>query len=632
MLRVPERKQENFRGRVESVSFNEKVTMSGQDDAFEGEWQEKWSETHNRVYYKNKITGERQWKKPAGMMGNNTEKVKRVGHRASVDAYGIEELKRNGMFSDNTNYEQYQTTAEDYSSHTVEPVIQYSSPATEYHREYNTSNNDRPSYTTGSVNKLFSKEDSNESAPDNMTVIITDHTGRRRSITKTDPNAPTPPPPPPPPSFTQKAPPSSTPQPPPSSTPKPPTSLTPPPPPPSSTPQPPPSSTPQSLPSTTPPSKSDNSITPEETASHLRRSSVSRRQSMTPKQVDFPLICIKCFGLDPLVPMVKVVNGKNCFFCATLFTTFSFNTQKDVRKPTSIKSTQSCRLCASMKDFCQVCFGPMAVNAEVSDEALKQVEEVIVPILPYQKLDEIDEHHGAYVRRASITPQQARRQSMNQQNEEAPPQLGTTPQARRQSVNKFYDGSNSNEATPPQGTSPQARRQSVNQHNDSDDDTPTMSNIYPQARRQSVNKFYDGSNSNEAAPRRQSINKFYDGSNSNDATPPQGTSPQARRQSVNKFYDGSNSNTVLSSAPQGRRPSMGQPYEGSGSSEVLRRLSIQQQTRRQSINDTNASEKVEPVRRQSTTQQAPTTKQNPNITYQNEDDDSSDEETKCIIV
>ena len=30
--------------------------MSGQDDAFEGEWQEKWSETHNRVYYKNKIT------------------------------------------------------------------------------------------------------------------------------------------------------------------------------------------------------------------------------------------------------------------------------------------------------------------------------------------------------------------------------------------------------------------------------------------------------------------------------------------------------------------------------------------------------------------------------------------------
>ena len=408
---------------------------------------------------------------------------------------------------------------------------------------------------------------------------------------------------------------------------------------------------------------------------------------MTPKQVDFPLICVKCFGLDPLVPMVKVVNGKNCFFCATLFTTFSFNTQKDVRKPSSIKSTQSCRLCASMKDFCQVCFGPMAVNAEVSDEALKQVEEVIVPILPYQKLDEIDEHHGAYVRRASITPQQAqqaRRQSMNQQNEEAPPQLGTTPQARRQSVNqhndsdddtptmsniypqarrqsvnkfydgtnsneaappqgtspqsrrqsvnnfydgsnsneaaprrqsinKFYDGTNSNEAAPPQGTSPQARRQSVNQHNDSDDDTPTMSNIYPQARRQSVNKFYDGSNSNEAAP-------------------PQGTSPQSRRQSVNKFYDGSNSNAVLSSAPQGRRPSMGQPYEGSGSSEVLRRSSIQQQTRRQSINDTNVSEKVEPVRRQSTTQQAPTTKQNPNVTYQNAEDDSSDEETKCIIV
>jgi hypothetical protein len=242
-----------------------------------------------------------------------------------------------------------------------------------------------------------------------------------------------------------------------------------------------------------------------------------------------------------------------------------------------------------MKDFCQVCFGPMAVNAEVSDEALKQVEEVIVPILPYQKLDEIDEHHGAYVRRASITPQQAqqpRRQSMNQQNEEAPPQLGTTPQARRQSVN---------------------------QHNDSDDDTPTMSNIYPQARRQSVNKFYDGSNSNEA-------------------TPPQGTSPQARRQSANKFYDGANSNAVLSSAPQGRRPSMGQPYEGSGSSEVLRRSSIQQQTRRQSINDTNVSEKVEPVRRQSTTQQAPTTKQNPNVTYQNAEDDSSDEETKCIIV
>ena len=250
----------------------------------------------------------------------------------------------------------------------------------------------------------------------------------------------------------------------------------------------------------------------------------------------------------------------------------------------------------------------MAVNAEVSDEALKQVEEVIVPILPYQKLDEIDEHHGAYVRRASITPQQAqqaRRQSMNQQNEEAPPQLGTTPQARRQSVN---------------------------QHNDSDDDTPTMSNIYPQARRQSVNKFYDGSNSNEAAPRRQSINKFYDGSNSNEAAPPQGTSPQARRQSVNKFYDGANSNAVLSSAPQGRRPSMGQPYEGSGSSEVLRRLSIQQQTRRQSINDTNVNEKVEPVRRQSTTQQAPTSKQNRNITYQNAEDDSSDEETKCIIV
>ena len=206
----------------------------------------------------------------------------------------------------------------------------------------------------------------------------------------------------------------------------------------------------------------------------------------------------------------------------------------------------------------------MAVNAEVSDEALKQVEEVIVPILPYQKLDEIDEHHGAYVRRASITTQQAqqaRRQSMNQQNEEAPPQLGTTPQARRQSVNKFYDGSNSNEATPPQGTS-----------------------------------------------------------------------PQARRQSANKFYDGANSNAVLSSAPQGRRPSMGQPYEGSGSSEVLRRLSIQQQTRRQSINDTKVSEKVEPVRRQSTTQQAPTTKQNPNVTYQNAEDDSSDEETKCIIV
>ena len=48
--------------------------MSGQDDAFEGEWQEKWSETHNRVYYKNKITGERQWKKPAGMIGNNHRK------------------------------------------------------------------------------------------------------------------------------------------------------------------------------------------------------------------------------------------------------------------------------------------------------------------------------------------------------------------------------------------------------------------------------------------------------------------------------------------------------------------------------------------------------------------------------
>ncbi len=531
--------------------------------ASEGEWQEKWSETHQRVYYKNTVTGERQWKKPQGITGDKVvHKSRSVGHRASVDAYGVEELKKNGMFSDYTSHDQVQTsTSTGYYDYTPEQPAD----TTEYHTEYSSTHDYEVGAKTSSLNKLFNQTDNFESENDNLTVVITDHTGRRRSITKTDPNAPTPPPPPPlpPPSIVPKvevsnAAPSIVPR----------------------------VEASNSTPSTSPIVEGSNAAP--------RRSSVSRRQSMTPKQADFPLICVKCFGTDPLVPMVKVVDGKNCFFCATSFTTFSFNTQKDTRKSALIKSTQACRLCASMKDFCQVCFGPMAVNADVSDEALKQVEEVIVPILPHNKLGEIDEHHEAYVRRASISQLQPRRQSTNQ-----------------------YSNSNSINESPKQSThdnSPQARRQSMNQYNkglDSDDDTPTPNSIYPQARRQSVNKYYDGTNSN-------------------DAPPPLGTSPQARRQSVNKYYDGTNSNDAPphSGSPQARRPSMGQPYGGSGS-DVLRRLSIQHQNRRQSINnDASASnsmkEPVEVARRQSTTQQ------NPNITYKNTDDDS-DEESKCVI-
>ena len=508
-------------------------------NASEGEWQEKWSETHQRVYYKNTVTGERQWKKPQGITGDKVvHKSRSAGHRASVDAYGVEELKKNGMFNDNTNYDQMQvSTSTGYYDYTPEKAAD----TTEYHTEYSSTHNYGVGANTSSLNKLFNQTDNFKSETDNLTVVITDHTGRRRSITKTDPNAPTPPPPPPlpPPSIVPRVEVSNA---APSIVPKVEVSNT--------------------APSTSPIVEGSNAAP--------RRSSVSRRQSMTPKQADFPLICVKCFGIDPLVPMVKVVDGKNCFFCAISFTTFSFNTQKDTRKSALIKSTQACRLCASMKDFCQVCFGPMAANADVSDEALKQVEEVIVPILPHNKLGEIDEHHEAYVRRASISQLQPRRQSTNQ-----------------------YSNSNSINESPKQSShdiSPQARRQSMNQHNkggdlDSDDDTPTLNSIYPQARR-------------------QSINKYYDGTNSNDAPPPLGTSPQARR------------------------PSMGQPYGGSGS-DVLRRLSIQHQNRRQSINNDASTSKttkepVEAVRRQSTTQQ------NPNITYKNTDDDS-DEESKCVI-
>ena len=508
--------------------------MAGQDAS---EWQEKWSETHQRVYYKNTITGERQWKKPQGIMEDKVvRKTKSAGHRASVDAYGIEELKKNGMFNDYTNYDQMQTsTSTGHHDYTSEQVAD----TTERHIEYGNTRNYEAVPNTGSFGKLFNQANNFESESDNLTVVITDHTGRRRSITKTDPNAPTPPPPPP---------------------------------------LPPPSIVPRVEVSNTAPS-----IAPRVEASsvaHLtspiaeggnvapRRSSVSRRQSITPNQANFPLICVKCFGLDPLVPMVKVIDGKNCFFCSSSFTTFSFNTQKDTRKSALIKSTQACRLCASMKDFCQVCFGPMAVNAEVSDEALNGVEEVIVPILPYDKLDDIDEHHKAYVRRASISQLQPRRLSTNQ-----------------------YSNNTSTNELPKQSShdiSPQARRQSINQYRnggDSDEDTPTLNSIHPQARR-------------------QSINKYYDGTSSNDTPSPLGTSPQARR------------------------PSMGQPYGGSGS-DVLRRLSVQHQNRLQSINNDDSTSKpvkepVEAARRQSTTQK------NPNITYKNTDDDS-DEESKCVI-
>ncbi|KAF2074507.1 hypothetical protein CYY_004175 [Polysphondylium violaceum] len=94
----------------------------------------------------------------------------------------------------------------------------------------------------------------------------------------------------------------------------------------------------------------------------------SKQKEETPQQQDFPIACESCLGDSPYMTMTKEEFGKECKICTRPFNVFRWKPGRGTR----FKSTEICKMCAQVKNVCQVCIHDLefGLPVQVRDAAL----------------------------------------------------------------------------------------------------------------------------------------------------------------------------------------------------------------------------------------------------------------------
>jgi len=94
----------------------------------------------------------------------------------------------------------------------------------------------------------------------------------------------------------------------------------------------------------------------------------SKLKEETPQQQDFPIACESCLGESPYMTMTREEFGKECKICTRPFHVFRWKPGRGTR----FKNTEICKMCAQVKNVCQVCIHDLefGLPVQVRDAAL----------------------------------------------------------------------------------------------------------------------------------------------------------------------------------------------------------------------------------------------------------------------
>lgn len=97
---------------------------------------------------------------------------------------------------------------------------------------------------------------------------------------------------------------------------------------------------------------------------------MSLRDEGSCEVADFPIACETCLGPEPNIRMLKAPSDKECKICMRPCTTFRWQPGRHAR----YKSTIICRMCAKIKNVCQVCLFDLkyGLPVEVRDKLANQ--------------------------------------------------------------------------------------------------------------------------------------------------------------------------------------------------------------------------------------------------------------------